>query len=381
MSKSSNAGRKILAGAGIVFVVLFALGTVPRMRHRGELQALAREAEAAPTVRTVTVKTAPPATELTLPGTIQPMREAAIYPRSNGYVRRFHADIGARVRAGSLLAEIETPEVDQELAQARASLGQARASYGLARTTLDRWQAMVKDSAATRQELDEREAAFNAAGANVAAAEASARRLQELQSFGRVAAPFSATVTARNVEVGQLVSPAQGARPLFVLAQSDTVRVMVNVPEGAAAQVRVGGEAHVTVRGLGEPRAGRIVRTAGALDASTRTMLAEVDVPNGTGALLPGMYAQVKLAVHDVAPGLLLSANALITGSAGPQVAIVRAGRVHMTKIQLGRDLGTDIEVLSGLAPGDTVVLNPSDDIAEGVAVRAVMQKDKPEAK
>lgn len=379
MSAPSRAGRRLLLGGGVLFAVLFALGTVPRLRHRDELQALARESEAAPVVRTVAVRAAPPATELTLPGTVEPIREAALYPRANGYVRRFHADIGARVRAGQLLAEIETPEVDQELAQARASLGQARASYGLARTTLDRWQAMVKDSAATRQELDERSAAFNAAGANVAAAEASARRLQELQSFGRVAAPFSGTVTQRSVEVGQLVSPSQGARPLFVLAQSDTVRVMVNVPEEAAAQVRAGGEAHVVVRGSTEARPARVVRTAGALDAATRTMLAEVDVPNAAGTLLPGMYAQVKLAVHDVAPGLLLPANALITGAAGPQVALVRDGRVHFAKLQLGRDLGTDIEVLSGVAAGDIVVLNPSDEVAEGVAVRAMAQKGKNE--
>jgi RND family efflux transporter MFP subunit len=162
-----------------------------------------------------------------------------------------------------------------------------------------------------------------------------------------------------------------------VLAQADTVRVMVNVPEGAAAQVHAGSDAEVIVRGLGAPRAGRVVRTAGALDAATRTMLAEVDVPNATGALLPGMYAQVRLAVRNATPGLLLPANALITGTAGPQVAVVRDGRVHLTKIELGRDLGTHLEVVSGLTAGAVVVVNPSDEVADGVAVRTVSAAEK----
>jgi RND family efflux transporter MFP subunit len=240
----------------------------------------------------------------------------------------------------------------------------------------------VKDSAATRQELDEREAAFNAAAANVAASEANVRRLQELQSFGRVTAPFAGTVTARNVEVGQLVSPAQGAgaRPLFVLAQSDTGRVMISVPEAAAAQVRPGADADVLVRGLGPtPRRGRVVRTAGALDAATRTMLTEVDVPNETGALLPGMYAQVRLAVKNAAPAVLLPANALVVRADGPQVALVRDGHVRFVKVQLGRDLGTEVEVLAGLDDGAVVVINPSDEVTEGVAVRTVPAKTKAE--
>jgi RND family efflux transporter MFP subunit len=301
------------------------------------------------------------------------MREAALYARSSGYVRRFHADIGAHVRTGQLLAEIETPELDQELAQARASLGQVRAAYALARTSLDRWRSMVKDSAATQQELDEREAAFNAAAANVAAGEANVRRLEELQSFARVTAPFTGTVTARNVEVGQLVSPGQGTgtRPLFVLAQADTGRVMLSVPEAVAAQLRPGADADVFVASLGgRAFKGRVVRTAGALDAATRTMLTEVDVPNGDGTLLPGMYAQVRLAVTHAAPALLLPANALVVRATGPQAAVLRDGRVHFAKLTLGRDLGTDIEVLSGLDDGAVVVLNPSDDVTDGAAVR-----------
>jgi RND family efflux transporter MFP subunit len=374
----------VIAAVAALFLLLLAAGTVPRLRRRQELEARTRAAEAAPVVTVATVHRAAPQGELLLPGTVQAMREAAIYARGNGYVRRFHADIGARVRAGQLLAEIQTPEVDQELAQARASLGQVRAAYDLARSSLARWRSMVKDSAATRQELDEREAAFAAASANVAAAEANVRRLTELQSFGRVTAPFAGTLTARNVEVGQLVTAGQGpagsgARPLFVLAQADTGRVMISVPEGAAAQLRPGAVAEVLVRGVEASVPGRVVRTAGALDPSTRTMLAEVDVPNTSGVLLPGMYAQVRLAVRSVTPGVLLPANALVVRSAGPQVALVRDGRVHFVKVVLGRDLGTDVEVLSGLDDGATVVMNPSDEVTDGAPVRVAAARAKDE--
>ncbi len=365
-------GRTLAVGVVLLFAALLAIGIVPRVRRKQELEARTTAANAPPAVTVVTIGTAKPVSDITLPGTVEPMREAALYARSTGYVRRYLADIGTRVRAGQLLAEIETPEIDQELAQARAALGQVRAAQLLAQTSLARWEAMVKDSAATRQELDERRAAYTAASATVAASEANARRLQQLQSFGRVVAPFAGTVTARNVDVGQLVSPSPAARPLFVLAQADTGRVMINVPETAAAQVHAGAEASVTVRGSGTAVTGRVVRSAGALDAATRTMLTEVQVPNASGALLPGMYAQVKLAVRSVGERIMLPANALIVRTAGPQVAVVRDGVVRFVKVELGRDLGTDIEVLSGLAEGATVVVNPTDDVVDGAKVRAV---------
>ena len=373
-----SVARRLLLGAGAFFLVILVAGAVPRMRRKQALQAATREVVAAPLVNVVSVKRASPSGELLRPGTVQAIREAALYARSSGYVRRFHADIGAHVAAGALLAEIETPELDQELAQARASLGQVRAADALARTSLDRWRSMVKDSAATRQELDEREAAFQAAQANVAASEANVRRLEELQSFARVVAPFAGTVTARNVEVGQLVSPATGGgtRPLFTLSQADTGRVMISVPEAAAAQLHPGSDAEVVVASLGgEKFKGRVVRTSGAVDAATRTMLTEVDVPNPTARLLPGMFAQVRLAVQRLTPGVLLPANALVSGATGPQVALLRDGRVHYTPVQLGRDLGTEIEVLSGLDEGATVVVNPSDDVAEGTTVRVASKK------
>jgi RND family efflux transporter MFP subunit len=366
----------VLAAAAALFLLLLVLGTVPRVLQHRELEAGVRTASAAPTVRVVNARRADSSGGLLLPGTVQALREASLNARGSGYVRAYHADIGARVRRGQLLAEIATPEVDQEQAQARAELEQMRANHALALASLRRWEAMARDSAATPQELDERQAAYRVAGANVAAAAANLRRLGELQGFGRVTAPFAGVVTARNVEVGQLVSPTPGARPLFVIAQADTARVMVSVPEAIAGQVAPGAAAEVLVRDQGgEPLAGRVVRTAGALDAVSRTMLTEVQVPNPSGALLPGMYAQVRLSARRVVPGLIIPANALLVRADGPQVAVVRDGRVHMTRVELGRDLGTEIEVLAGLEEGAAVVINPSDQVAEGAAVRVEAER------
>lgn len=366
-----NGGRRVVAAAAVLFLLLLIAGTVPRVLQRRDLQAGVRIATQAPLVRVVRVERGAKSSDLVLPGTVQGRREASLSVRSNGYVRRFLVDIGARVRNGQLLAEIETPEVDQELAQARAGLAQMRAAHGLTLASLRRWEAMEKDSAATPQELDERRAAFGAAEANVAAAMANTRRLEELQRFGRVTAPFGGIVTARNIEVGQLVSPTQGAQPLFTLAAVDTVRVMISVPEAVAAQVRVGSTAEVIVQSLGgAPLAGRIARTAGALDAASRTMLTQVDIPNDSAALLPGMYAQVRLSTSRADPGLLIPSNALFVRAAGPQVAVVRDGRIHITKVGLGRDFGTEVEVTSGLEEGASVVINPSDQVVDGAAVR-----------
>lgn len=367
----SSGGRRVLIAAAALFLLLLIVGTVPRVLQRRELQAGVRVAELAPMVRVVRVTRGAGSSNLVLPGTVQGQREASLSARSNGYVRRFYADIGARVRSGQLLAEIETPEVDQELAQARAGLAQMRAVHVLTLASLRRWEAMEKDSAATPQELDERRAAFGAAEANVAAATANARRLEEMQRFGRVTAPFAGVVTGRNVEVGQLVSPTPGSRPLFTLAAVDTARVMISVPEAQAPQVKIGSTAEVLVQSLGsQPLPGRVVRTAGALDAGTRTMLTQVDIPNKSGALLPGMYAQVRLATSRSDPGLLIPANALFVRSSGPQVAVVRDGRIRITKVELGRDFGTEVEVLAGLADDASVVINPSDQVTDGAAVR-----------
>jgi RND family efflux transporter MFP subunit len=353
--------------------VLFVIGTLPRLTRHRELLAEAERRTEAPMVRVMAVRRGKATSELTLPGTIEAVREAPIHARSTGYVRNWTADIGTRVRAGQLLAQLETPEVDQELAQGRAALTRAKTAESLARTTMERLKALVRDSAATRQELDERQAAYDASQAGVEVEAANVRRLEELQRFGSVTAPFSGTITSRNLELGELVTAGTsgGARPLFVISQADTVRVFVNVPENVATAVRAGQPASVSVRDVpGREFKGRVSRTSGALDASTRTMLAQVDVPNPGNVLLAGMYAQVTLTAARAVSSILLPANALVIRPEGPQVAIVRDGKVHFVTLQLGRDLGTELEVISGLEEGDQVVMNPSDDVQEGTTVR-----------
>lgn len=367
---------KLLWGLVLMFVALLAVGTIPRLQRQRVLQAEVQSRTGTPTVRVMPVRRGDSANVLTLPGTAQALRETPVYARTTGYVRRWLVDIGARVSEGQLLAELETPELDQEQAQARASLARAKSAETLARATLDRMRSLVEDSAATRQELDEKQAAFDASAATVAAEEANVRRLGELHRFGRVTAPFAGVITERNLEQGGLVmagSSGASAKALFVIAQSDTVRIFVNIPENAATAVSAGLPATVTVRDQpGRELEGRVSRVSLALDPATRTMVAQVDVPNVGRKLLPGMYAQVTIATRRAVPSILIPANALVIRADGPQVATVVDGKVHFTLLKLGRDLGTELEVISGVRDGEQVVINPSDDVVEGATVRAV---------
>ncbi len=370
-------GRLIAVGAGVVALALLALGTVPRvLRHR----ALVAEAGAAtatlPMVTVAEARRGDATGELAMSASVAGLHETGLYARSNGYVRRLLVDMGTPVRAGQLLAEIETPELDQELSQSRANLAQTQATLGLTRATVERLRDLVTEGAITRQDFDERQAAFEVAQANVAASRANVERLSALKRFGQVVAPFAGVVTGRNVDMGALVAAGGGAsgagtRPLFTLAQVDTVRVMASVPQSVAASVRVGQAAGVVVQELGgEPIQGRVTRTAQALDPATRTLLVEVQAPNPDRRLMPGMFARVTLTTDGMAAPLLVPANTLIMGAAGPQAALVRDGRVRLTKLVLGRDYGTEVEVLKGLEPGAVLVVNPSDEVVEGASVR-----------
>jgi RND family efflux transporter MFP subunit len=370
-------GRLIAVGAGVLALALLTVGTVPRvLRHR----ALVAEAGAAtatlPMVTVAEVRRGDVNGQLAMSASVAGLHETGLYARSNGYVRRLLVDMGTPVRAGQLLAEIETPELDQELSQAQANLAQTQATLGLARATVERLRDLVTEGAITRQDFDERQAAFEVARANAAAARANVERLAALKRFGQVVAPFAGVVTGRNVDTGALVAAGggasgAGARPLFTLAQVDTVRVMASVPQSVAASVRVGQAAGVVVQELGgAPIQGRVTRTAQALDPATRTLLVEVQAPNLDRRLMPGMFARVTLTTEGVAAPLLVPANTLITGTEGPQAALVRDGRVHLVKLVLGRDYGTEVEVLDGLQPGAVLVVNPSDDVVEGASVR-----------
>ena len=305
-----------------------------------------------------------------------------MYAHTSGYVSHWYKDMGDTVKAGDLLATIETPEVEQQLVQARAAQAQAHASFELARTAYERWQALQQRDAVSRQELDDRRGAFVAAQSALQSTTAEVRRLEQLLAYNRIVAPFAGTVTLRNVEVGNLVDPGNGGLPkaLFSISQSQTLRTLVQVPQAYAPRVHVGQAGRITlVEHPGEAYAAAVSRTAGAIDTGTRTLEVELRIPNERHQLLPGSYAQVTLdlvagkAAGMPAPGLLiLPNNALLFRPEGSFVALVGAeGKVHLQPVGVGRDLGVLIEIRSGLTPADRVIVNPPDSIAEGETVKA----------
>ncbi|WP_020203459.1 efflux RND transporter periplasmic adaptor subunit [Cupriavidus sp. WS] len=314
------------------------------------------------------VQTALPQTgssqSLALPGTLQGYVQAPIAARANGYVKRWTKDIGARVEKGELLAEIETPEIDQQLSQAIAAREQAASSLALARSTVERWEGLRKKDVVSQQELDERRSAVTQGVANVAAADANVQRLRQLEGFKRVVAPFSGIITRRSVDVGDLID---GNRQLFLLSQTDPLRVYVNVPQSYANLVKPGQEVVVTqVELRGQAFKGEVARTAASIDTTTRTMQVEVNLPNREGALLPGAYVTVSLPLKN-SQALLAPSNALLFRGEGTRVAVVDAqGKVTLRPVNLGRYYGTTVEVLDGLGLQDRLVLNPSDSIANG---------------
>jgi RND family efflux transporter MFP subunit len=387
--------RNYAIGAALALVLLLVLTMLPRHSVSRELLADAAARDSAPTVQVATVSRAAPGSALTLPGTVQPLHESAIYARVGGYVRRWNADIGSLVRQGAVLAEIDAPELEQNVQQARSQVQMNQAALQLAKADLARWTSLERDSAVTSQELDQKRAAFASAEANTAAAEANLRRLAETRGFTRIVAPFTGVITARSVDVGSLIS-ASGATSapvaggsvastassgsLFRISQTDTVRTYITVPSTYATSIRPGLEAQVDVQGLaGRHFIGRVVRTSASLDASTRTMLAEVDIPNRDFAILPGMYAQVSLSFARVAPPIMVPASALVIRSSGPQVMVVEGangrqnGTVRLRSVQVGRDYGSTVEILDGLSDGATIVTNPNADLDDGTRVRATL--------
>jgi len=371
--------------AGGVLAATLLTGIVPRVGQRHRLAAGATAAGVSlpsVTVTTVTHDTSP--SSVSLPGALTAVQTAAIYARTPGYVRRRLVDIGSRVRAGQLLADIDAPDLDQQVTQARGVVAQTRAARELAQANLVRWRALAADSAVTAQELDQMQAAFDEAVANLNSAEANLQRLVQLQLYERVVAPFAGVITARNVDPGALVgtaggvsgtSPAgSGSAPgsLFTVAQTDTLSVYVAVPEDYAAAVAIGKPAVVVVPALpGDTLRGRVARTAGSLDAAARTLLTEVRVANPKGVFLPGMYAQVQLAIGAGTPPLRVPATALVIRDGPPQVVTVTPdSTARYRTVTIGRDLGSWVEVTGGLAQGVHIVINPPADLQDGARVR-----------
>jgi RND family efflux transporter MFP subunit len=365
----------------IALVLLLAVwGIVSRLLARN---ALAREAHEAaiPTVLITKPHGGPAADTLVLPGSVQAYYEAPIYARTSGYLKVWYTDIGAPVKKGQLLAEIETPEVDQQLRQAEADLGTARANYGLARTTTERWQGLLATESVSQQDADQRAGDAAAKAAAQASAGANLARLRELEGFKRVVAPFEGVVTQRNTDVGALINAGQTAgSALFRVADTHRLRIYVQVPQAYAAEVRTGMNASLEFTDHpGHPYAATVTSTAHALDATSRTLQVELQIDNTGGELLPGAYVQVTFSLAPSAGNLRVPVNAVIFRGKSPQVATVDEGhRVRLRDIAEGRDFGTEVEVLAGIGPNDTVILNPPDSIADGSEVRIQPPQPQP---
>jgi RND family efflux transporter MFP subunit len=364
----------LLCGAGLVLVL--------RGFHASALAA-STQLHARQYVTTVIPKAGGDGQPLTLPGTLLGVIESTVYARSNGYVVRWVQDIGSSVKKGDLLAEIAAPEIDQELSQAVSTRAQAAASASLAKSTADRWQALRQKDAVTQQDLDERLSAYNQAAANLAAVEANVGRLQKLQGFNRVVAPFDGVVTRRNIDVGDLVNAGNGGtgQALFGVAQVDPLRLYVYVPQAYAPQIKIGAAVTVTLaEKAGGKYQGTVARTARAIDAATRTMQVEIRVPNPTGELIAGSYVQVTLPINIDDKALVVPTNVLLFRADGTRVALVDPqGRVRLTAVKLGTDFGTTVEVLSGLGAADRLVLNPADSLADGDVVTLPPKESKGE--
>jgi multidrug efflux system membrane fusion protein len=374
-SEPSGAIWHWAAAAAVLMIGLLVAGGLSLKARAKETVALGTETARLSMV-TVAVgqpQPEPGVSDLELPGSVQAFTESPIYARTNGYLLHWYKDIGAHVEKGDLLADLDTPEVDQELSQTQAARRQIAAALDLARTSADRWRDLRKTDSVSQQELDQRVSDYSQSQANLSAADANVRRLEQLESFKHVYAPFTGIITRRNVDTGALVNAGNGGsgKELFNLALIDPLRVYVSVPEGDAPAMKVGLPAWIGVAEFPAARfSGTVVRTANAIDQTTRTLLTEVDVPNRAGRLLPGAYAQVHFRVPVGGKRLSVPSSAMLFRSEGPRIAVVGPGdRVQMRPIVIGRDFGTSLEILQGVQRGDRVIQNPPDSLEDGQVV------------
>ncbi|MEH2296983.1 efflux RND transporter periplasmic adaptor subunit [Nostoc sp.] len=422
-------GRIGWAVIGAVFFgSLLAIGILPRLSQRSELQAAVKEASTLTSVNVITPRRATASTKLELPGSVVALNQTTIYARSTGYLRRWYADIGDRVRAGQLLAEIDSPDTDQqvlqakaELAQAQANVLQSRASLAkgisdlkqaqanllIARQSWQRWQFLVKKGAVAQQDTDTKYATYQAnlanveaaqntinsdsanvkaAEANVYASQANFQRNTVLQSYNKVTAPFAGVITARNVNTGVLISAGNGNTntsntntsntSLYTIAAYDKLDVNVNVPQSLSQSLQTNQTAQITVKELPQQAfTGKVVRTSNAIDPNTRTLLAQLEVHNSNGTLRPGMYANVTFAINRNDPPFVVPDSALVVNAGGTQVATLTKNQtVHYQKVVVGRDYGTEVEITSGLTGNESLIATPTVDETEGLRVQPVAQ-------
>ena len=363
---------KFLLAAAVVVVLIVTgvlAGLIPRWRQHAELGAETVELSV-PTVTVVSPKPGQSATGLALPAEIKPLVEAPIYARANGYLKRRLVDIGTKVEAGQLLAEIDTPELNQELERSRAQLAQAEASLGLSKITAARWAGLLKTASVSEQEAAEKQADLKLKTAIADSARAEVRRLEKLQSFTRLTAPFAGTITCRNIDSGDLIT-AGGAKELFHLAQTQKLRVFVQVPQGMARGIRSGQSAEMTLPELpGRVFTAKVIRTAGVIASDSRTLLVELEVDNPKEEIIAGGYAQVRFTEAKIEVALTLPSNTVLIRAEGPQVGVVQPdGKVELRSVKLGRDFGQTIEVLAGVGPQERVIVNPSDSLVGGATV------------
>ena len=365
--------------AVVAFLALLLLGAVIVLVNRSMQARALADATAIHAVQYVT--TTQPASggdgmAVTLPGTLQGVIESTVYARSSGYLVRWTKDIGASVKKGELLAEINAPEIDQQLHQAEAARAQSASSEALARSSAERWQSLRQQDAVTQQELDERLSAAKQAQADLAAAEANVSRLRSLQGFNRVTAPFDGVLTRRTVDVGDLINAGNGGagQALFSLAQVDPLRLYIYVPQVYANQIKIGDTVKVNLaERAGEDYQGSIARTARAIDPVTRTLQVEIRVPNPSGQLFSGAYVQVELPIKGDRAATVVPTNVLLFRPDGPRVAVVdQSGRVRLALVKLGTDYGSSVEVLAGINPTDRIIVNPADSLADGDVVTLV---------
>ncbi len=378
---SNDVGRRsrkswlALAIAVLAVAALLVSGIWSRVRARNSLDKETAQA-AVPAVSVVAPKRTSPADEIILPGNVQPFITSPIYARTDGYLRKWYFDIGAHVKEGQLLAVIETPEVDQQLQQARSNLLTAEANLDLASITKTRYQGLLKSNAVSQQDVDNAVGTYNANKAIVEADQAAVQRYLALVSFEKVYAPFDGVITARNTDIGDLINSGSSSNvktDLFHIAQPGRLRVYVNVPEEYSRGIKVGMTADLTLSEFPDRKfQGTVVRTADAINVTTRTLLVEIDVNNPTGTLLTGSYAEVHLAVPHQFSTFLLPVNALLFRNEGLHVGVVRGGKVLLTAVTPGHDFGNTIEIVSGLKSDDQVIINPPDSIVSGQEVQIV---------
>jgi RND family efflux transporter MFP subunit len=369
----------------IVFVIFAILGIYAVSQRMSEHKALAQQTEqtAVPFVSVIHGTPINTDSEMVLPGSLKPNVESPIYARTNGYLKKWYKDIGSHVQKGEILAEIDTPEIDQQLAQSRAELVTAQANLNLSKLTATRYQDLIKTDSVSRQDLDNANGDFAAKQAMVQSADANVKRLEELESFKHVYAPFTGIITQRNVDPGTLINAGNGGlatKEMFDLAQIDPMRVFVAVPQSYSPSIHTGLKACLTLTELAEKNfCGQVVRTANSIDPGTRTLLTEVDVPNPAGTLLPGAYAEVHFDVKVVAQRLSLPINAILFRPDGSMAAVVGTdNRINLKKITIGRDFGNALEILDGVTPTDRVVINPPDALEQGEEVNIAAQNDAP---